>query len=52
MEFSRQDEDLMDKNSSTGSLENNLQLDIEELGSLSEMLPEKNPLTTQKMTIF
>lgn len=51
MEFSRQDDDLRDKHSSTGSLENDLQLDIEKLGSLSEMT-DKNLLTIQKMTIF
>ena len=53
MQFDREDEGkAKDNDSSNGSLDNNLQLDIEKLGSLSEMADKTVLERAPKMTIL
>ena len=51
MEFSRPGAELKDNNSSNGSLENGLELEIDKFQSISEA-GDKNPMNTRKMNIF
>ena len=53
MQFTREEEDKgKDNHSSNGSLENNLQLDIDKLGSLSEMADKTVLERAPKLTII